>query len=114
MTPDGYSWNSGAKGVRYEAKAGDEISTICPARHMHAGGLDDRPSFNINIDKHVGNCLACGFKLNETGMYRWLMGDDVDEFILKGMAIRGALKRLFRTEWCAIGSYPAGVLQPYR
>lgn len=83
-----------AKGIEYVPRGVNEYAITCPAQHMHAGGVDAHQSFNINIEKQLAGCFACGFKLNQAGLYRWLMGEDADEFLLKGLAIRGALKRL--------------------
>ena len=83
-----------AKGIHYTHKGGDEYGIVCPTQHLHAGGRDNNPSFNVNIVKQLAHCLACGFKLNQAGLYKWLVGDELNEFTLKGVNIRAGLKRL--------------------
>lgn len=86
------------KGVQYTTKSGDEISIVCPNQSAHKGGSDDNPSFFINLQKHKGHCFVCDFKLNEVGMHKWLLGEDLDEFSISGLRIRAALKRLHEAE----------------
>lgn len=82
-----------AKGIDYIDKGADEIAIVCPNAFNHHGGTDDNPSCNINVKKLVMHCLACGFKMAETGMTRWLMGDDLDEFQMGALKVKAALKR---------------------
>lgn len=83
-----------AKGIDYISKGGAEISIVCPTQHLHAGGQDSKPSFNINTEKESGNCFACGFRLNAVGMHKWVLGEDLDEFQMKGMELAAVFKRL--------------------
>ena len=83
-----------AKGIEYERKSSDEWAIVCPNQSNHDGGSDDKPSFSINVEKSVGNCLACGYSLNEAGMSRWLLGEDLSEFDLKCLELQGALKNI--------------------
>jgi len=83
-----------AKGIDYIDAGADEIAIVCPNAHNHEGGYDENPSFRINVKKLVAHCFACGFKMAETGMTRWLMGDDLDEFQMGAMKVKGLLKRL--------------------
>ena len=87
-----------SRGIDYEAKGGMEISITCPHQHLHAGGIDGRPSFQINLEKQVGHCWSCGFKLNQAGMHRWLLGEELDEMQSLGLGLRGILSRMNKTE----------------
>lgn len=83
-----------AKGIDYISKGGEEYAIVCPTQHLHAGGQDSKPSCNINIVKEVCQCLSCGFKLNQVGMHKWLLGEDLDEFQMKGMELAAVFKKL--------------------
>ena len=87
-----------SRGIDYEAKGGMEISITCPHQHLHSGGIDGRPSFQINLEKQVGHCWSCGFKLNQAGMHRWLLGEELDEMQELGLGLRGILSRMSKTE----------------
>lgn len=80
--------------IKYQHKGGGEYAIICPAQHLHAGGRDDNPSFLINIEKLLGHCFACGHRMNEAGLYRWLVGGELDDLHLRSLEINGALKRI--------------------
>lgn len=86
------------KGIAYETKGADEISIICPNQSAHSDGVDSKPSFNINIVKEVGHCLACGYKIGEVGMTKWLIGGELDDFQMQVIATKSKLKRLSKVE----------------
>jgi DNA primase len=83
-----------SKGIDYEHKGGAEYAIICPNQHNHHGGVDAKPSFNINAEKLVSHCFACGFSLSWAGLTKWLMGEDLDEFQTAALNLRGKLKRI--------------------
>ena len=60
--------------------------------------MDNKPSFGINIEKRVANCFVCSFRLNEAGLHRWLLGEELDEMQELGLGLRGILSRLNKTE----------------
>lgn len=83
-----------AKGIDYIHIGANEIAITCPNAANHSGGFDSKPSFNINTEKLVGNCLACGYKASTEGLTRWLQGDNLDEFQIEALSIKGRLKKL--------------------
>lgn len=83
-----------AKGIDYEHKGGAEYAIICPNQHNHHGGVDAKPSFNINVERMVGHCFACSLSMAQTGLTKWLMGEDLDEFQTATLNLRGALRRI--------------------
>lgn len=83
-----------ARGITYESKGADEIAIVCPNQGAHSDGMDALPSFQINTIKEVGHCFACGYSLNQIGMTKWLIGDELDEMQLEAMTIKAKLKRL--------------------
>lgn len=84
-----------SKGIEYEQQGeSDEFSITCLAQHLHQNGVDNHKSLNVNIAKGVARCNACGFAFNQAGLHKWLLGEDLDELMLKGMEIKGILNRL--------------------
>lgn len=111
-----------AKGIRVEFKGGDEISIICPNQSQHQDGTDSIASFNINTKKLKSHCLACGFKLGEVGLTKWLLGEDLDEQQMRILKLRSNMKRqhsnpeIFLIEPEIDVMFPAGEpwVEPYR
>ena len=83
-----------ARGIDYVDAGVDEIAIICPNQHNHQGGVDANPSFRINVNKLVANCFACNLKMAETGLTKWLMGDDLDDMQLQALKIHSTLRRM--------------------
>lgn len=83
-----------SKKINYIDKGDNEIAITCPNAANHQGGVDNNPSCNINIKKLKLHCLACGFKLGEVGLSKWLLGEDLDEFQTAALSIKGRLRRL--------------------
>lgn len=89
-----------AKGIDYEHKGQDEIAISCPnAANGHSDGIDSTmANCFINTSKCVLHCFACGYKLSEVGLTKWLMGEDLDEMQVKAIGIRSKLKMLSSVE----------------
>lgn len=83
-----------AKGIEVTPKGNGEYSIICPNAGQHQDGSDSIPSFNINIDKLKAGCFACGYRMNEVGLTKWLMGEDLDEAQLRSLKLKSAMKRV--------------------
>ena len=83
-----------SKQIEWVEKGADEISIVCPNQHNHQGGVDSNPSFNINTERLVAACFACGYKMGETGLTSWLMGDQLDELQMQALKIQSSIKRL--------------------
>jgi DNA primase len=83
-----------SKGIAVKTHSSTEISIQCPNAANHEGGIDENPSFNINIETLQANCFSCSFKLGEVGLTKWLMGEDLDEGQLQCLQLKGRLKRI--------------------
>jgi len=83
-----------AKGIEYAPKGGSEYAITCPNASNHQGSIDSLPSFNINIDKMVGNCFACGYALNEAGLAKFLLGEELSDFDIKCLSLQSSIKRI--------------------
>lgn len=56
-------------------RRGNEIKASCPfAASRHANGLDENPSFTVNLQKGTYYCNSCGSKGNVQVFYRELYG----------------------------------------
>lgn len=56
-------------------RRGNEIKASCPfAATRHANGLDENPSFTVNLQKGTYYCNSCGSKGNVQVFYRELYG----------------------------------------
>jgi len=86
------------KGLTLIPVGGDEYKTVCINEAGHDDGIDSHPSLCINIVKCVAYCPVCNFKLSETAMTRWLIGDDLDDFQMQALSLKGALKRIQNAE----------------
>lgn len=82
------------KGISYVHKGGQEWAITCPNQLNHQDGFDQHPSFSINIDRLAGQCFACGFRLGEKGLYRFLYDGELDDLDLQVVGLRSMLKRL--------------------
>lgn len=87
-----------AKGVHYVHKNKEEVAIVCPNEASHGGGRDSRPSFNINIERHVAGCFACGFSLRGDSLLHWLTGGNLDKLDMRTMSIRAKIKQLSHEE----------------
>lgn len=87
-----------AKGIPYVPKGENEYSIVCPNAASHQGGSDSSPSFSINVEKLVGNCLSCGFSMNEARLIRWLVGGELEDLSLQTMTLRAKIKRMLTAE----------------
>lgn len=81
-----------ARGLAVEEVGSNEYAIVCPNATAHQGGVDSKPSFSINIEKQVGNCLACGFAMKSTRLLEWLYGGSLDEDQLAALVLRAKLK----------------------
>ena len=86
-----------AKGIHYVIKPDGEIAIVCPHAANHQGGVDARPSFNINADRLVSHCFACGFSLKGDDLLQWLTGGALEELDFRTMAIRAKIKQIEHT-----------------
>lgn len=87
-----------AKGFTLINVSGSEYKMQCINQSAHDDGEDTNWSLFINVDKGVAFCQACGLKISETAMTRWLLGDDLDDFQLQALTLKGALKRIKNAE----------------
>jgi len=87
-----------SKGFTLTHVGGDEYKTVCVNEAGHDDGVDSHPSLCINVVKGVAYCPVCGFRLSETAMTRWLIGDDLDDFQMQALTLKGALKRIQNAE----------------
>lgn len=87
-----------AKGFALTHVGGDEYKMVCINEAGHDDGIDTHPSLCVNIEKGVAYCPVCGFKLSETAMIKWLIGDDLDDFQMVALTLKGALKRIHSAE----------------
>ena len=83
-----------SKEIDYEQKSDSEFVITCLTQHLHAGGKDSHKSLSINIVKEVAHCPACGFSLSQSGLHRWLQGEDLDDLQLLGLEVKGIFGRL--------------------
>lgn len=86
------------KGLTLQHVSGSEYKMQCINQSAHDDGQDSNWSLFVNVDKGVAFCQACGFRLSETAMTRWLIGDDLDDFQMQALTLKGALKRIQNAE----------------
>ena len=87
-----------AKGLSPVHSSGNEYKMQCINQAAHDDGFDSNPSLYVNIEKQVMFCQTCGFRLNEVALTKWLIGDDLDDFQMKSLELKGALKRIQNAE----------------
>jgi DNA primase len=87
-----------AKGFTLINVSGSEYKMQCINQSAHDDGEDTNWSLFVNVDKGVAFCQACGFRLSETAMTKWLIGDDLDDFQMAALSLKGALKRIQNAE----------------
>lgn len=87
-----------ARGYNYEVKSSEEIAITCPNAPYHSGGVDDKPSFGINLSGKGAHCFACGLSLSPEGLVRWLAGEDLDSLDVELLALKAKLSALSSKE----------------
>lgn len=83
-----------SKGISYSHKTQGEVAIHCPNQAAHSGAVDINASFDINLEKGVASCFACGFKLGPEAFIKWLVGGELDEMQVTCMGLRARLKRV--------------------
>lgn len=86
------------KEIDYADAGTNEIAIICPNAVNHQGAADNTPSFRINVKDLKAHCFSCNYSMREEGLTKWLMGEDMDEFQMGALKIKGMLKRIEESE----------------
>lgn len=89
---------------------GTEYKIYCPNASIgHFGGVDNNPSFSVNIEKKVGYCFSCGYTLGESGLSKLFNLEIVEE---DAVATLKRIRNSFNTKYEPIAKTTAMPLMP--